>query len=95
MRYLVFGSEENYPNGGAHDLLFKSNDKDEAIGAAKSFIDKNAVYEESDDVEKKGGIANSINWSHVLDLDKHQVIAEFGDKSYGIKSMCIKVKAKS
>lgn len=92
MRYLVFGSANYYAHGGAYDLLFKSDDREEALLASSNLIGELAVYEESDN-DHWDDITNEIEWSHVLDVVDNKVIAEFGGKPYGFKCMCIKVKS--
>ncbi len=81
--YLIFGSEQYYATGGAFDLLSHNDDFEEACKFAEEQIGRYVVTEIADwSDDRLDDQGHYIEWTHVFDCTKKEIVKEFGTGSF-------------
>ena len=91
--FLIFAGECFYASGGAYDLCHNTEDEKEALDHAKGLLGRRIVTdvaEWSDD--RTDDDTTVIEWSHVFDTSKQEVVAEFGDCPLGAGNMPLEIR---
>lgn len=79
-RFLVFAGQEYYANGGANDLAsIACKTKNEAIKYADSLIGKEFTTHFWYEKDSKHMVSMEVEWAHVFDLKKCEVIYRTGN----------------
>lgn len=80
-RYIIFGGEYSFAQGGWHDFRGSRPDKNQAMEFATSLIGTDFVGRGvlGNDIEGRDKLNNEFQWAHVIDTQINEIVFELGD----------------